>query len=183
VGKGTGLGLATAYSIVKQHKGWIEVTSRVGEGTAFKLYLPPHGDGDATKTVHQTESSLEGGHERILLVEDETEVREFLRYILKESGYQVWDAANGVEALKLWQADPSRFDLLLTDIVMPGSLNGKELAEQLKKERPDLKVILMSGYNLEIAGGTSIQFSKHYLQKPYSITLLMKTVRDCLKES
>jgi CheY-like chemotaxis protein len=177
-GKGSGFGLATVYGIVKQHRGWIEVTSQLGTGTAFNIFLPASASGVAKKSTPQKKAILAGGHEKILLVEDDAAVRMVTRGFLEGSGYQIWEAANGLEALNVWKTNASQIDLLLTDVIMPGGLNGRELADRLSGERPDLKVILMSGYNSDLA--EKIQPHSHILPKPFSLESLTETVRNCL---
>ena len=119
-GKGTGLGLATVYGIVKQHQGWIEVSSQVGSGTNFKIFLPANASGVLKPSAPQTKPAPAGGNERILLVEDDADVRMVARDVLEVSGYQVWEAADGLEALNIWKANDAKMDLLLTDVIMPG---------------------------------------------------------------
>lgn len=177
-GKGTGLGLAMVYGIVKQHQGWIEVSSLVGDGTTFKIFLPAHASGELKALKPQKKASPAGGHEKILLVEDDADVRMVARDVLEVSGYRIWDAANGLEALEIWKASDVKMDLLLTDIIMPGGLNGRELADRLRKEHPGLKVILMSGYSADRLG--NIQAQSHILHKPFSLENLAETVRQCL---
>jgi PAS domain S-box-containing protein len=177
-GKGTGLGLATVYGIVKQHHGWIEVSSRLGTGTTFKIFLPAIACDVAKKIIPRTKALPADGHGKILLVEDDADVRMVLRGVLEASGCQIWEASNGLEALNIWKTNASQIDLLLSDIVMPGGLNGWELADRLREERPNLKVILMSGYSPEIAG--KIQPQSHILSKPFSLESLTETVRNCL---
>jgi two-component system cell cycle sensor histidine kinase/response regulator CckA len=181
VGKGTGLGLATVYGIVKQHQGWVEVSSRPGNGTIFKIFLPANYSPGKKELARKTKAKTQGGHEKILLVEDDADVRIFLRQALEKAGYQIWEAGNGMEALNIWNANKSQFDLLLTDIIMPGGITGAKLAEQLKKERTNLKVVLMSGYNPDVAG--KIQARGHFLQKPCSLEILAETVRQCLDDN
>lgn len=118
------------------------------------------------------------GHGKILLVEDDVDVRMVMRGVLEASGYQIWEAANGLEALDIWKTNASQIDLLLTDIIMPGGLNGQELADRLREERPGLKVILMSGYGSDMA--KKIQLHSHILQKPFTLESLTETVRNCL---
>jgi CheY-like chemotaxis protein len=177
-GKGTGLGLATVYGIVKQHRGWIEVCSQVGKGTTFKIFLPANVSETAKKIIPRAKVNRAGGDGRILLVEDDTDVRVVMRGVLEASGYHVWEAADGMEALNIWKTKASQIDLLLSDIVMPGGLNGWELAERLWEEQPGLRVILMSGYSPEIAGKSQPQ--SHILSKPFSLESLLETVRRCL---
>ena len=119
-----------------------------------------------------------GGHGRILLVEDDADVRMVMRGVLEASGYQIWEAANGLEALNVWKTNASQIDLLLTDVIMPGGLNGRELSDRLRRERPGLKVILMTGYSPDLM--VKIQPQSHILTKPFSMEGLTETVRNCL---
>jgi two-component system, cell cycle sensor histidine kinase and response regulator CckA len=183
-GKGTGLGLATVYGIVKQHEGWVEVYSRVGEGTTFKVLLPAVQPPEKTAAA-TLEPELCCGTETILLVEDDLSVRMTLRRGLERYNYKVLEAACGRDALKLWADHAEGIALLLTDMVMPDGLTGRELAEQLRDQRPELKVIFMSGYNAEIAGRSTEFFRRmksYFLQKPCSIRTLIRTIRQCLDE-
>lgn len=119
-----------------------------------------------------------GGQGRILLVEDDADVRMVMRNELETSGYQIWEAANGLEALNVWKTNASQIDLLLTDIVMPGGLNGWDLADRLREERPSLKVVLVSGYNPDKT--RKKQPHSLILPKPFSLESLIETVRNCL---
>jgi len=177
-GKGTGLGLATVYGIVKQHQGWIEVSSRLGSGTTFEIFLPAGIYGGPKASLQLKKTVPADGHEKILLVEDDADVRMVARDVLEESGYQILEASDGSEALNVWKSSSSQVDLLLTDIIMPGGLNGWELADRLRGEQPGLKVILMSGYSHERFG--KIQLNSHILPKPFSSESLTETVRSCL---
>jgi two-component system, cell cycle sensor histidine kinase and response regulator CckA len=177
-GKGTGFGLATVYGIVKQHRGWIEVSSQLGKGTTFKIFLPVSTADAVKKNAPSVKVVRSTRHEKILLVEDDADVRTVTRGFLEGSGYQIWEAANGVEALNVWKTNAAQIDLLLTDVVMPGGLNGWELADRLSGERPDLKVILMSGYNSDLP--PKIQPHSLVLPKPFSLEILTETVRNCL---
>ncbi len=181
IGKGTGLGLATVYGIVKQHQGWVEVSSRPGNGTAFKIFLPADHSAGRRELASRPRNKIQVGHEKILLVEDDADVRIFLRQALEKSGYQIWEAGNGMEAINVWNDNASPFDLLLTDIIMPGGITGTKLAEQLKGRHPSLKVIFMSGYNPEAAG--KIRAKGYFLQKPCSLETIAETVRQCLDEN
>jgi len=177
-GKGTGLGLATVYGIVKQHQGWIEVSSQVGSGTNFKIFLPVDVSGQPEAFMLKKKAPPARGHEKILLVEDDADVRMVTRDVLEESGYQIWEAANGQEALKLWKDQALQVDLLLTDVIMPGGMTGRELADRLRREHPELKVMLMSGYSHERLG--KIHAHSHILTKPFSLENLTEAVRNCL---
>ena len=183
-GKGTGLGLATVYGIVRQHAGWIEVASQLGEGTAFRILLPV----DSRPSEEQTQvltpaTQLRGNGETILVVEDEPVLRDLAQLILQDCGYRVLQAASGVEALTVWQRQQGGVDLLLTDVVMPDGLSGKDLAESLTGYKPALKVIFTSGYNVDDLGTEFIRNNRsHFLQKPYSRFTVAKAVKDCLNE-
>jgi CheY-like chemotaxis protein len=181
VGKGTGLGLATVYGIVKQHRGWIEVASGLGKGTTFQIYLPVAEGGDSPQREAPTVQELPRGDEVILVVEDEPAVRLLVNNLLQRCGYTVLLAGSGVAALDVWKEHKDRIALLLTDMVMPDGLSGRELASRLQLERPNLKVIYSSGYSATV-GGKSPELTEgvNFLQKPYPPHHLAKTVRDRL---
>lgn len=181
VGKGTGLGLATAYGIIKQHNGWIEVDSQVGFGTTFRIYFP------ATARVSTPEAGtietrpFSGGSETILVVEDEDPLRELVTEILITYGYKVISAESGVAALKLWELHKNKVDLLLTDMVMPLGVSGRELADRLQQEQPALKVIYTSGYSPGMAGkDLALLEGFNFLAKPYPPSRLIEAVRESL---
>ncbi|MFM2081484.1 MAG: hypothetical protein RL380_175 [Verrucomicrobiota bacterium] len=182
VGKGTGLGLATAYGIVQQHRGWIEVRSTVGQGTEFRLYLPESPLAKTTGNTDRIIAPLKGGSETILLVEDETSVRQLARAILANSGYTILEAGDGPEALKIWEQHHGKIDLVLTDLVMPNGLTGRELARKLKAVRPTLKIIYTSGYSVDVAGRDLAEEPDfHFLPKPYHPPSLLRAVRARLE--
>jgi signal transduction histidine kinase len=179
IGKGTGLGLATVYGIVNQHEGWIDVHSQVGKGTTFEIFFPALTEAlpDVTKAGSPKPApQLRGGKETILVVEDEPVLRDLAQLLLTEQGYTVHLASNGHVALELWPKLRDQVDLLLTDMVMPEGIGGKELAEKLRATRPQLKVICVSGYSVEDIKGADLVF----LQKPYTRHSLAKVVRDTL---
>jgi PAS domain S-box-containing protein len=174
-GKGTGLGLATVYAIVEQHGGFIEVDSQVGRGTAVHVFLPR-----STAAVRRAPTAFLAaprGNETLLLVEDEPAVREMVRTSLESCGYQVLEAASGDLALPIWREHRQRIRLLLTDMVMPGSLLGGELSQRLRAEKPDLRVVYMSGY-----GGQDLKLdsTSRFVSKPFQVSTLGRVVRECL---
>jgi signal transduction histidine kinase len=175
-GEGTGLGLSTAYGIVRQSGGHIFVDSAPGQGTCFSIYLPATEEREQAKAVELV-GGADSGSETILLVEDEEEARAVLRQILLGKGYRVLSAANGDEALVVARDCQERLDLLLTDVTMP-RMKGPELAARLLAERPRIRVIYMSGYNEEpLLGGEDAPLC---LQKPFSAQALARAVRAVL---
>jgi len=182
VGKGTGIGLATVYGIVSQLEGWIEVGSQINEGTVLRIFLPVS-EAEAEPLALPDSGDVYGHGERILLVEDERAVREIITAILCDHGYQVWGAADGPEALALWQERRGRFDLLVTDIVMPNGLKGNVLAAQLQAEKAGLKVIFSSGYSCNFGTESEpLPDGCSFLAKPYKPQVLARAVRDCLSD-
>jgi CheY-like chemotaxis protein len=182
IGKGTGLGLATVYGIAKQHEGWIEVSSEVGKGSTFKVFLPASsGPVKAAPPEPSLAAPVRGGHETILVVEDESVLRDMAHLILQDCGYQVLEAGSGAEALQVWERNPGRIDLVLSDVVMPGGMSGGELAARLMASHPQLRIVFTSGYNVE---ETTTDFFRRgraaFLQKPYTRADLAKAVRECL---
>ena len=183
IGKGTGLGLATVYGIVKQHRGWIEIDSQVGKGTTFRIYLPAARDVTAKQKTTAVTAELPRGDEVILIVEDEQAVRLLVGNLLQRCGYTVLLAVSGIEALNLWEQHKDEIQLLLTDMVLPDGMMGRELAEKLKGEKPKLKVVYTSGYSASVVGkGPSLVEGVNFLQKPYHPQKLAQTVRDCLDQ-
>ncbi len=185
MGKGTGLGLATVYGIVKQHEGWIEVVTRLGAGATFKVFLPalPADVTQADLTLRP--ARIRRGNETILLVEDEDAVRDVIKESLETYGYKIVEANCAREALTVWKNSKGRIDLLLTDIVMPEGMNGRDLAERIRVSKPDLSVIFMSGYSPETAGRDTGFFRRSktaFLQKPFPATALLEAVRRCVEE-
>jgi PAS domain S-box-containing protein len=179
-GKGTGLGLATVFGIVKQHAGNIQVSSTPGNGAVFEILLPALPEGVAPEEERPAVVPPRGT-ETIMVVEDEPGLKRLTRLLLERQGYRVLDAANGLEALRLWAEHRGAVDLLLTDIVMPEGVSGRELALQLQKEQPGLRVIFTSGYSADTAGRElSLQEGRDFLQKPFSRQQLLELVRDAL---
>ncbi len=179
--KGTGLGLSMVYGIVKQNKGNIQVYSEPNEGTMFKIYWPVNTEGIIKQETVTDERNLYGS-ERILLVEDETEVRDFAASALEALGYQIHKAANGHEALEMLTEGNLDIDLLVTDLVMP-EMNGKELADEIIKLNPETKTIFVSGYtDTHVVVNGSLKEGVHFVQKPYSQKKLARVVRCVLDE-
>jgi CheY-like chemotaxis protein len=182
VGKGTGLGLATVYGIIKQHQGWIEVESQVGAGTSFRVYLPCSEKTASTHSANNSEDSkVQGGSETILVVEDEEALRELVTEILHLYGYKVIAAGSGVDALNVWESRRSEIDLLLTDMVMPHGISGRELADRLQRQNPQLRIVYTSGYSPGMAGkDLALLEGFNFLPKPYPPTRLAEVIRECL---
>ena len=183
-GKGTGLGLATCYGIVKQSGGALSVASRLGEGATFKILLPQSNNTSPEPVTLTPEAvALPKGTETVLLAEDEPGVLEVASKLLSEQGYRVLRASNGVEALGVaWIHAPEKIDLLLTDVVMP-QMNGKDLADQLEAIHPGTRVLYTSGYTDEVIGHHGVlEEGTRFLQKPFSQPTLARKVREVLDE-
>jgi CheY-like chemotaxis protein len=200
VGKGTGLGLATVHGIIEQHRGWIEVTSHLGKGTSFKIFLP---ESTATRAALEERASdnsavpapkispaantaTYGEHKdgtvTILLVEDEPALRELARLVLEDNHYRVLEAETGLAALQVWAQHKQDIGMLLTDMVMPQGITGRDLAERLQAERPTLRVLYSSGYSPDVVGGSfQLPENSFFLAKPYQPPKLIQAVRECLE--
>ena len=183
IGKGTGLGLATVYGIVKQHEGWVEVTSQPNRGTTFNIFFPA--SNETVKTITEDaapNTPIMGGAETVLVVEDEPVLREMAQLILEECGYRVFLAGNGKEAIELWERHQNSIDLLFTDMVMPAGVSGVDLANTLLAQRKQLRVVFASGYTVD---DISTEFltrnnNARFLQKPYTRNSLARAVREAL---
>ena len=184
LGKGTGLGLATVYGIVQQHRGWVEVTSTPGGGSTFDVYIPATEKADVPRTVETTLIMKRGQQETILLVEDELMVRMVTARGLQMLGYRVLEATDGKMAQEIWAQHSDTIRLLLTDMIMPQGLSGLELADQFQSAKPDLKVIIASGSSTEISErGIPSKPGIMYLPKPFEMLNLASAIRTCLDQS
>jgi two-component system, cell cycle sensor histidine kinase and response regulator CckA len=182
VGKGTGLGLATVFGIVRQHHGWLEVESQPDKGTTFRLYFPASNQ-PAEKPEAVCDGALRRGRETVLVAEDEEALRELVAQILTVQGYKVLTAHSGRHALEVWDRANHSIDLLVTDMVMPEGIMGGELAERLLAQNPKLKVVFTSGYSPGMAGkDISLLEGRNFLPKPYSIEKLAHFVRQVLDQ-
>ncbi len=177
--KGTGLGLATVYGIVKQHGGFLNVESEVGKGTTFQIYFPA-GSGMAEPREARSDEKPRKGSETILLAEDHDGLRLSAQEMLEALGYRVLLAANGLDAVRLFKANPDAVDLVILDVVMPG-LSGPETYAKMASIRADLKVVFTTGYTSEVARLTSLMESgAGFLQKPYGLRSVGLKIRDVL---
>jgi two-component system, cell cycle sensor histidine kinase and response regulator CckA len=179
-GKGTGLGLATVYGVVKQSNGYIWVDSAPGKGASFQIYLPRHvGQQVMDERIIDSSEKLRGT-ETILLVEDAEPLRKLAQAFLEAGGFRVLSAESGESALEVMASFGGTFDLLLTDVVMPG-INGRVLAEQMLPRQPGMRVLYMSGYTDSfIAGHGVLDPGTHLLHKPFTEEVLIRKVREVL---
>jgi PAS domain S-box-containing protein len=185
IGKGTGLGLSAVHGIVQQHDGWIQVATEPGKGSAFKIFLPicDVNTGETPRPELVSHSASCGAGEAVLVVEDEPSVREMARLTLEQGGYRVFEAADGPEALTVWEKSPVQIDLLVTDLEMPKGVSGAELAKTLADRDPRLRAIITSGYSSDLADDElSPGPGGRFLSKPYDPLTLLRTVKLCLDE-
>lgn len=178
--KGTGLGLSTVYGIVKQSGGNIWVYSEPGKGTTFKIYFPRVEEGVVSKKKGEKVIESVKGTETVLVIEDESAVRNMMSLVLRYNGYTVFEASNGTEALSIFHQHKDQIGLLLTDVIMPG-MNGRELADQITAINPNVKVLYSSGYsdNIIVHHGI-LEEGINFLQKPFAPSLLLGMVRNVL---
>jgi PAS domain S-box-containing protein len=183
LGKGTGLGLATVYGIVKQNSGFINVYSEPGQGTTFRIYLPRHAGKTEQERPAAPREAVMRGRETILVVEDEPEILNLARLMLERQGYQVLSAGTPGEAIRTAERHHGEIHLLMTDVVMP-EMNGRDLAKQIFSSYPNIKRLFMSGYTANvIAHHGVLDEGVHFIQKPFSIKALTAKVRQTLDEA
>jgi signal transduction histidine kinase len=183
VGKGTGLGLAMVYGIVKQHHGRVDVQSAVNQGTTFRIFLPVCAENPRPEAPPQPPKTVSNkGTECVLVVEDEERVRTLTVAALRKNGYRVLEAASGKDALEVFQNHSSEIDLIFTDVMMPGNLLGDELATRLRAIKPSLAVLFASGYTPE-AGQIEFRDAGNFLAKPFTPAQLLASVRQCLDKT
>lgn len=179
-GEGTGLGLSTVYGIIKQNNGYVHVYSEPGNGTTFHVYLPVSQQQEKQHTNKSSEHAQDyNGVETILLAEDDKSVLDFLSSILTDNGYSVVTAKNGLEAFHLFGENPSDYDLVITDVVMP-KIDGPEFIKRARGIKPELKSIFISGHTKTMITNSGIDKDQPFLQKPFPISELMKIVRETI---
>ncbi|MGV3620068.1 MAG: PAS domain-containing protein [Archangium sp.] len=180
-GKGTGLGLATVFGIVKQHGGTVTVDSREGEGSTFCVYLPAANELSAPEVEREGHRPVSGGSETILVVEDDAAVRAATELTLKRHGYRVLTAADGESAYRTWDVRRADIKLIITDLVMPGRLNGRQLVEKILRSAPGTRFVLTSGYSQEFFGQDLVLTdAANFVSKPVPMTRLLDVVRRAL---
>jgi len=179
--RGTGLGLSTVYGIVKQSNGFIWVSSEPGKGTSFKIYFPRIDPGIARHSKKNRSDDVSGGSETVLIVEDEESVRRLASRILRERGYTVLAARDGMEALEIAQGFGGTIHLVITDVVMPG-MGGRTLVSRLEALRPGIRSLYISGYtDTAIVHHGVLDLNVNFLQKPFTIESLVRKVREAIR--
>ncbi len=182
VGRGTGLGLSVVDAIVKQNEGWIEVSSQLGEGTTFMVYLPVAEENSSIQTKVQEGKPIEvivGNGETVLVVEDQTNLLKLIESTLSKKGYNVFCASNGPEAVQVWQKNKNKIHLVITDMMMPGGMTGKDVGQRITSENPCIPVIYMSGYSVELLK-QPLYPNVRFLQKPFNPEKLVRMVGEAL---
>jgi len=176
-GRGTGMGLTTVQTVVRQHGGWITVHSKPGEGTSFRIFLPASDRLDTVFIRRDGDPGAATGHGTVLVVEDERSVRQLIKAALKRVGYRVYAADGAEKALEIWRRRSGKFDLLLTDLVIPGGTSGQTLAENLKAQNNQLRIVYTTGYSLESVGiNAKCLDDGLFIPKPFTLSALADTV-------
>ena len=181
-GQGTGLGLSTIYGFARQSSGQVRIYSEVGQGTSVHLYLPRHlGEAENEEAVPQLDQAPKAGAgETVLVVDDEPSVRMLVAEVLDELGYSAIEASDGISGLKVLRSDV-RIDLLITDVGLPGGLNGRQMADAARANRPDLKVLFITGYAENAAiGNGHLEPGMHVLTKPFAMDMLAARIRSII---
>jgi CheY-like chemotaxis protein len=182
-GQGTGLGLAMVYGIVKQSRGNIFVHSELGKGTTFKIYLPLIAERDGAEAIVVPDQTPSSGNERVMVVEDESSLRSLIELVLGRAGYEVTCFGSADEAMVILEQGHVEVDLLLTDVVLPGVMQGNDLARSVRISRPDLPVLYMSGYTRDaIVHAGRLDEGVNLLEKPFTTEALARKVRSVLDE-
>jgi PAS domain S-box-containing protein len=182
VGKGTGLGLAMVYGIVKNHEGYILCYSEISTGTTFKIYLPAMEQSGERQKADEMKDLFKGGDETILLVDDEDYIRDLGVELLTDAGYNVLTATDGEEALKLYRKEQKKIDLIILDLVIPG-MGGKKCYEEILKINPKAKILIVSGYSANGPGKAALEAgAKGFVGKPFDVSHLLETIREILDE-
>jgi CheY-like chemotaxis protein len=180
-GKGTGLGLSTAYGIAQQHDGWVDVVSEVGRGTTFEVFLPMNDTAVEEARPAPGVGKPRGAGQSILLVEDDEDMRRVTRSILVRYGYRVIEACHGHDAIAAFERCGGEIDLLLTDMVLPKGMHGREVALVIRARRPGLRVVFISGYSPELAAGMlALGPGEAFVPKPFQSEELLTAIRQCL---
>jgi CheY-like chemotaxis protein len=180
IGNGSGLGLSSSYGIVRELEGWIEVQSELGKGSSFQVYLPAPAGGRSMEPAVQSSSNARPV--RILLVDDEPALLKLGKRAFVGAGYEVVTASTGPEAVSLWERHRPAIDLLVTDMAMPGGMNGQEVVRKIRAEAPNLPVVLASGYNVDDDPELFSAPRTRFLAKPYEPRHLLELIEDLLDE-